>query len=104
MIDKILSTIITIIVSGVVGYCVSSVKNMKKKTNASEKALLTLLQNTLTNTYFVYENIGKIPDYVYRNWLNLLGAYENLGGNDYIHILAKKMENWEIEKTDILGK
>lgn len=103
MIDKIISVVITFSVSGTLGYCLNIIQTNKKKSNASEEALLTLLQNTLTNTYFVYENLGKIPDYVYKNWLNLLKAYENLGGDDYVHILAKKMEAWELEKTDILG-
>lgn len=102
MLDKVISTVITFLVSGALGYCISLLKSKKKKINASDEALKTLLQNSLTNTYFVYEKIGKIPDYVYKNWLNLLKAYEGLGGNDYIHQLAKRMESWEIEKTDIL--
>jgi hypothetical protein len=32
----------------------------------------------------------------------MLKVYESFGGNGFIHTLAKKMENWEIIKTDIL--
>ena len=33
---------------------------------------------------------------------NELRVYEKLGGNNYIHVLAKKMEQFEIIHTDIL--
>jgi len=109
MIEKIITTILTFCLTTALGYCVSSIKNYKeriKKGKENEKvqneALKTLLQNSLTNTYFVYNNIGEIPDYVYKNWLNLLGAYESLDGDDYIHTLADKMSKWKIVKTDIL--
>ena len=109
MIEKIITTILTFCLTTALGYCVSSIKNYKeriKKGKENEKvqneALKTLLQNSLTNTYFVYNNIGEIPDYVYKNWLNLLGAYESLDGDDYIHTLAEKMSKWKIVKTDIL--
>ena len=109
MAQTIINTIITFFVSGVLGYCVSSIKNYKnklKEKNEESKllkdALMTMLQNNLTNTYYVYENVGKIPDYVYKNWTNSLKIYEQLGGNDYIHVLAEKMKKWDFEKTDIL--
>ena len=113
MIEKIIATIITFLVSAALGYCLSVIKtfkdnkskekeNEKKNENVQNEALKTMLQNSLTNTYFVYENLGKIPDYVYKNWLNLLKAYEGLDGDDYIHVLADRMKKWKIEKTDIL--
>ena len=109
MIREIIRTILTFCLTTALGYCISSIKNYKakiQKTRDNEiiqnQALLTLLQNSLTNTYFVYEKIGEIPDYVYKNWLNLLKAYESLEGDDYIHTLADKMAHWKIVKTDIL--
>lgn len=113
MIKKIITTILTFCLTTALGYCLSSIKNYKESIKRDKKeqlknekvqneALKTLLQNSLTNTYFVYNNIGEIPDYVYKNWLNLLGAYESLDGDDYIHTLADKMSKWKIVKTDIL--
>ncbi len=95
-------TIITCIVSAVMGYLINLVKTANKKNKSSDIALRTLLQNTLTNTYFVYEKMEKIPDYIYKNWLNLLSAYEDLGGDDYIHVLAERMKAWEIKHTGVL--
>lgn len=107
--SPIINTTITFVVSSILGYCVSIIKKYKNKLKSKENneevqniALLTLLQTQLTNTYFVYEKLGEIPDYIYKNWLNLLLIYEKLGGDDYIHTLAHKMESWKIVKTDIL--
>ena len=103
MTREIIETIIKFILTGALGYCTSVIKNYKKKTTATNKALKIMLQNNLTNTYFVYSTKKKIPDYVYRNWLNMLDEYENLEGDDYIHTLASKMQSWEIVRTDILN-
>ena len=100
MTETILKTVITIVVSGALGYCANAIKSYK----TVKEALMTILQSNLTNTYYAYENLGKIPDYVYKNWNNSKKIYEKLGGNDYIHALARKMENWDFEQTDILKK
>lgn len=109
MINIAISTIITFIVSSALGYCFSVIKNTKnqlreKKQNENMQnvALRTLLKGQLTNTYFVYNEIQEIPDYVYANFLDMLNVYESLGGNGFIHTLANKMKEWEIVKTDIL--
>lgn len=109
MVETIIKSAIGVIVSGALGFCISKIKGYKKliKKKEEEKdllkeAMMTMLQGSLTNTFYVYEELGKIPDYVYRNWLNQLAIYEKLGGNDYIHVLADKMKKWNFEKTDIL--
>jgi len=109
MTQTIINTAITFIISSILGYCVSVIKNYKGKLNQkieNEKvqniALQTILQSQLTNIYFVYQEFGEIPDYVYKNWLNMLKIYEQLGGDDYIHTLADRMKEWKIKKTDIL--
>ena len=111
MAQTIITTTITFIVSSLLGYCVSLIKSYKSKIKAKEDneqiqniALLSLIQSNLTNTYFAYEQMQEIPDYVYKNWNNLLKIYEKLGGDDYIHTLEIKMKSWRIVKTDILDK
>lgn len=109
MIQTIFNTIITTIIGIILGYCVNTIKNYRKKIkekteneNIQNVALQIILQSQLTNTYFVYQEIGEIPDYIYKNWLNMLHIYEKLGGNDYVHTLAEKMKSWAIKKTDVL--
>lgn len=111
MTQTIINTIITFIVSSLLGYSVSLIRTYKSKIKAKEEnekiqneALLNILQSNLTNTYFVYEQMQEIPDYVYKNWNNLKNIYEKLGGDDYIHTLEVKMNGWRIVKTDILDK
>lgn len=109
MTQLIINTAITFIISSILGYCVSVIKIYKKKLKEKDEeskllkeALMTMFQSNLTNTYYVYENQKEIPDYVYKNWCNSKKIYEKLGGNDYIHVLADKMSNWDFQKTDIL--
>lgn len=111
MTQTIINTIVTGVISAILGYCISLLKNYKKRledkeqeTEMVKEAMLTMLQSNLTNTYYVYENQEEIPDYVYKNWLNSLKIYEKLGGDDYIHVLADKMKKWDFTKTDILKK
>lgn len=109
MIQTAVGTVITFVVSTLLGYTLNAVKHYKEQIEQEQenesiqnKALLMLLQNNLTNTYFVYSELGEIPDYIHKNWTNLAGIYKQLGGNDYIHVLEEKMKNWKIVKTDIL--
>lgn len=109
MTHTILNTIITFVISGLLGYSVSVIKNYKNKLrqkteneNLQNIALQSLLRNQLTNTYFVYNELKKIPDYAYQNFLDMLQVYERLDGDGFIHTIAKKMENWDITKTDIM--
>lgn len=109
MISTIINTAVTFLVSTGLGYSFSRIKDYKKRLQEKDEeskilkeALMTMLQSNLTNTYFVYENLEEIPDYVYKNWLNSLEIYEKLGGNGYVHIIAEKMKKWNISKTDIL--
>lgn len=97
-----LNTIITFFVSSFLGYSVKTIKEYKKKNKGQEIALRALLKSQLTNTYFVYSEVKQIPDYVYQNFLDMLEVYESLQGNGFVHTLAKKMESWEVVKTDIL--
>ena len=109
MTQTIMNTVITFIISGILGYCVSVIKNYKKKLKDKEDnekvqnlALLTMIQSNLTNTYFERSRKKQIEDYVFKNWNNLFDIYQKLGGNDYCHALKKKMQDWDIVHTDIL--
>lgn len=109
MLKTIISTTISFIVGGTLTYCINTIKNYKnnlkeksENEDVQNKALLFLLQAQLTNTYFVYNEIGEISDYVLRNWLNLFKIYKKLGGNDYVDTLKQKMDTWVVVKTDIL--
>lgn len=104
-----MNSVLSILVSGLIGYLIGLIKTYKKKLKDKQdesemlkEALMTMLQSNLTNTFYVYDTKKKIPDYIYRNWNNSKEIYEKLGGNDYIHVLSEKMKKWDFTKTDIL--
>lgn len=106
---KIILTIVGILVTSSVGYLAAKAKNYRTKLTNKKKnediqniAIKTILKSQLTKTYFVYSKLKQIPDYVYQDFLDMLLVYEKFGGNGFVHTLAKKMEEWEIIKTDIL--
>ena len=102
MIETILKAIITYVVPAVLGFLIAKITHYKKRNDSMKTALMTMLQSNLTNTYFLYEPLKAIPDYMYKNFLNELKAYEGLDGDDYIHTIAEKMKSWEITRTDVL--
>lgn len=109
MVQAIINTVVTFIVSTVLGYSISRIRvykeKLKKKTeneSVQNMALQSLLKSQLTNVYFVYSELEKIPDYAYQNFLDMLGVYESLDGDGFVHAIAKKMEKWKITKTDIM--
>ena len=106
---KIIITIVGVLTTSGLGYMFAKLKQYKEKIKEKEEesrmqkeANMLLMQNQLTNTYYMYEQSRKIPDYVYQNWCNMKECYEKLGGNSYIHVLSDKMKEWDFEKTDIL--
>lgn len=109
MLETIIKTSISFIVTGALGYLVAQVKNYQKKLKSKEEemnlikeGMMTLFQNNLTNTFYAYDTIGDIPDYVYQSWCNSLAIYERFGGDGYIHSLDAKMKQKNFIKTDIL--
>ena len=106
---NIILTISGIVVTSSVGYLAAKTKNYREKLKSKIEneeiqnvAIRTILKSQLTKTYFVYSELKQIPDYVYQDFLDMLKVYESFGGNGFVHTLAKKMESWEIIKTDIL--
>lgn len=104
MIETIIKAAVGFLIPIVLGYCLGYIKKKRKNDVVQNQALVMMLQNNLTSTYFFYKSVDQIPDYIYKNFLNMLKVYENLDGDDYVHVLAEKMKDWEIVKTDILDK
>ena len=109
MTEHIIKTIISYLVPAIFGFLLALLKNYKKKNDTIKEELSALknanmiqLQSNLTNTYYYYEPLHKWPDYICKNFLNELKAYEDLGGDDYVHILAEHAKTWEVIRTDIL--
>ena len=94
MIETIIKSIISYVVPAILGFLVAKLINYKKKTDGLKNGVMIMLQSNLTNTFFYYESLKAMPDYVYKNFLNELKAYEDLGGDDYIHTIVDNMINF----------
>ena len=109
MIEKIILTIITFLVSSLLGYSLGKIKELRnlikkkaEKEQAQNEALKCLLQNSLTNIYYVYNEVGELPDYALKNWVNLLKAYEELDGDDYVHELDIRIKKMKVKVTGVV--
>lgn len=109
MVETILKAVITVLVSGALGFCISKIKDYKKAINKKEEekdlqkeAMMIMLQGNITNTFYVYDELGEIPDYVLKGWFNQKNIYEKLGGDDYVHVLEEKIKDLKIKRTDVL--
>lgn len=109
MVETIIKTVISFTITGVFGYLIGQVKAYKKKLKDKDEemslmkeGMMTLFQQNLTNTFYAYDKLGDVPDYVYQSWCNGLKIYERFGGDGYIHTLDSKMQQKHFIKTDIL--
>ena len=109
IIMKITLTFVGIIITSSVGYLAGKARTYNQKIKDKQDneqlqnvAIRTILKSQLTKTFFVYDELKEIPDYVYQDFLDMLEVYESFGGNGFIHTLAHKMESWKIIKTGIL--
>lgn len=102
MVETVVKTALNYLVPALLGFLISKLVNYRKKNDSLKNGLKTLLQSNISNTYFLYEPIKKMPDYLYKNVKNEFKAYKQLDGNDYVDDLMDKMKQWEIIRTDIL--
>lgn len=102
MVEQIIKSIISYVVPALIGFLIAKLTNYKKKNDSLKQAMMTMLQSNISNTYFLYDEVKAIPDYLYRNTLNEFKAYKLLGGNEYVDTIMDKMQHWEIKRTDIL--
>lgn len=103
MLDKVISVVITFVVSGALGYCVKVIENYKKKVenykDANEtqnEAIKCLLRANIVNQYYVYKQIGKIPFYVKESLHKEFEAYKGLNGNSFVEDIMKEIDTWEV--------
>lgn len=102
MIYTILNTAIGFITTTLLGYCLGVIRKKRVSEKSQNEALKCLLQNSLTNIFYVYNEIGEIPDYALKNWINLMKPYEALDGDDYIHELDIMIRKMPVKATGII--
>ena len=91
MLEDLLSSLLKIVLSGAFGYLLNAVKNYKKRDKTQEEALKCLLRSTITSKYFVYTELGCIPEYEKENVNYLAECYFSMGGNSYVKTIIKEI-------------
>lgn len=116
MSHTIINTVITFMISGILGYCVSIIKNYKKKLkNKKEeeneileefkklkKTQLMDMRNDLSNKFFVYDVLEEVEDYLVISFREKCEKYFEMGGNNWIHPMYDKSFQWKIKQTGYL--
>ena len=98
IIAKAILTIVSFVVTGVLGYLTAKIKQTKEKDNRQEEALKCLLRSTITSKYYVYSELGEIPYYEKENINYLYKQYENMDGNSYVKEIVMEINNLPIKK------
>ena len=95
---KVILTIVSFIVTGVLGYFVGKVKEYKKKDTRQEEALKCLLRSNITSKYYVYSELKEIPCYEKENIDMMFEEYKNMNGNSYVETIVKEINELPIKK------
>ena len=95
---KVILTIVSFIVTGVLGYFVGKVKEYKKKDTRQEEALKCLLRSNITSKYYVYSELKEIPCYEKENIDMMFEEYKNMNGNSYVETIVNEINQLPIKK------
>lgn len=97
MTTQIISTAITFVVSALLGYCLNMIKNYSNKDKNQEDALKCLLRSNITSKFYVYSEIGSIPQYEKQNLNYLAEAYYKMGGNSYVKEIVNEINKLPVK-------
>lgn len=98
-ITQLLVTILTVVVTPLMGYIVWLLKQQTKDRNAYEKGIMLLLRVQIIEYHDKYMKKGTIPTYAYDNFEDMYQCYHDLGGNS----MADKMHR-EINELHLRNK
>lgn len=109
MVNTIINTATTFVVSGILGYCVSTIKNYKKNKDEILKEFEQLkesqimdMRSDLSNKFFVYDAMDEVEDYLVMSFREKCERYFNMGANTWIHPMYEKSFKWKIKSTGYL--
>ena len=98
IITKVILVVVNFIVTGALGYFLSSLKQYKKKEKNQEEALKCLLRNGITSKYYVYNEMKSIPYYERENVDYMFEQYKKMGGNSYVANIVADMHKLPVKK------
>lgn len=111
--SQILAIVVNFVVTGGLGYCVSTIKNLKAKKKEKDDKILSKIEaleenqllemrNDLSNKFYVYDAMQSVEDYLVMSFREKCERYFNMGGDSWIHPMYDKSFKWEIKPTGYL--
>lgn len=89
--ETIIATTLSTITGLVIGLVVSNIKKLSSRETNEKTTLQALLRNAITSKYYVYNELGFIPDYERRNLIYLHEEYKKWKGNSYVNQIVEEM-------------
>lgn len=117
---QIISVVVNFIVTGLLGYLVATLKNIKaKKKEKDDKILLEIedlkkkqeqveqeqlleIKAELTNKFYIYNAMDEVEDYLVMSFRESCERYFNRGGDSWIHPMYEASFDWDIKPTGYL--
>ena len=109
MLNTIINTIVTFVTSGILGYCLSTIKNYKKNKDKIldefkelKNSQLADMRSDLSGKFYVYDAMEQVEDYLVISWQEKCERDFHLGGNSFLHQMYDKSKKWKVKPTGYL--
>ena len=89
--ETIITTTLSTITGLIIGYLIKGAKSLNQREANEKTTLQALLRNAITSKYYVYTEMGYIPDYERRNLIYLHEEYKKWKGNSYVNQIVDEM-------------
>ena len=109
MTETIIKTILSFVTTGILGYCVSTIKYYKKGKDEILKEFKELkesqladMKSDLSGKFFIYDAMEEVEDYLVYSFREKAERYFKMGGDSWIHPMYEKSKTWKIKPTGYL--
>lgn len=89
--ETIIATVLSTLTGLIIGYLIKGIKNLTQRETNEKTTLQALLRNAITSKYYVYMQLGHMPDYERRNLIYLSEEYKKWRGNSYVSQIVDEM-------------
>ena len=89
--ETIISTTLSTLTGLIIGYLIKGAKSLNQRETNEKTTLQALLRNAITSKYYIYTELGSIPDYERRNLIYLHEEYKKWKGNSYVNQIVDEM-------------
>lgn len=99
LVDLLLRTY-TVVLPLALGYIIKILHGQKKDREANSKGTMLLLRVQLIEYHDKYTKKGEIPSYAYQNFIEMYGAYHELGGNGMVTKMYEEIKELHLKEKE----